>query len=114
MAWIRDQRTIDAVIWTGLPSNWPKMRGREFTHADAVAYVSELETAKDDAKTRLDRAREYVANAPPIIDTEVRRQLRARGWIDAQLAATLFQQSPEMGEEKGTSNEAPSAPEGQQ
>jgi len=89
--WLRERRALEGVVWTGLPSNWLEKRGREFTAADAVAYIAGLQAAMDDAKTTHDRAREYVTNAPAFIDTDVRRQLRTRGWIDALLAKILFE-----------------------
>lgn len=89
--WLRERPALEGVVWTGLPSNWLEKRGREFTAADGVAYIAALQAAKDAARTTHDRAREYVTNAPAFIDTDVRRQLRARGWIDTQLATTLFE-----------------------
>jgi hypothetical protein len=89
--WLGQRPEIDGVVWTGLPSNWIEKRAREFTQADAVTYITELEAAGDAAKTKADRAREYITNAPPLVDTEVRRQLRRLGWRDAQLSATLFE-----------------------
>lgn len=92
--WLARHLDIQGVVWTGLPSNWIDKRGRHFTPEDAVNFLQELEAARDRAKATYDRAREYIANAPPLIDTAVRRALRARGWEDAQLPAILFEDGP--------------------
>jgi len=92
--WLARQPDIQGVVWTGLPSNWPNKRGRDFTPEDAVSFLQELEAVRDRAKAAYERAREYIVNAPPLIDTTVRRALRARGWEDARLSATLFEERP--------------------
>jgi hypothetical protein len=81
--WVRQHPEVEAAIWTGLPSNWEKERGHAFSPEDAVRYIQELET-------RVYRAREYVQNTPSQIDTAVRREMRKRGWQDAELSAVLF------------------------
>lgn len=87
--WLARLEDVDAVVWTGLPSNWEEKRQRQFTREDAVEYVKQLEAGRDN--DAYSRAREYVTHAPPQIDTVVRRALRRRGWEDAQLPATLFE-----------------------
>lgn len=89
--WLARRPDIQGVVWTGLPSNWIDKRGRDFTPEDAVDFLQELEAARDRAKATYERAREYIANAPPLIDTAVRRALRARGWEDARLPEVLFE-----------------------
>lgn len=89
--WLAAHGDLQAVIWTGLRSNWNEKRGRDFTPQDAVNYLSELEDARDQAAATYDRAREYVRNAPPQIQTTVRKKMRARGWDDAQLPSLLFE-----------------------
>ena len=88
--WLDGHGDVQAAIWTGLPSNWRETRGREFSAADAIRYLEELEVAAGRAKATYDRAREYVRNAPPGIETVVRKAMRARGWTDARLAGVLF------------------------
>jgi hypothetical protein len=88
--WLDAHGEVQAAIWTGLPSNWREKRGREFSAADAIRYLEELEVAADSAKATYDRAREYVRNAPPGVETRVRKAMRAQGWTDARLAAVLF------------------------
>jgi hypothetical protein len=92
--WLGQHADIQGVVWAGLPSNWIDKRGRNFTPEDAVHFLQELETARDRAKATYERAREYIANAPPLIDTAVRRALRARGLEDARLPAILFEDRP--------------------
>ena len=88
--WLDAHRDVRAAIWTGLPSNWREKRGREFSAADAIRYLEELEVAADRRKVTYDRAREYVRNAPPGVETVVRKAMRARGWTDARLPGILF------------------------
>jgi len=92
-AWLGLHSDLSAVVWTGLSSNWEEKRGKEFSVADAVAYLVELESKRDTATTTFERAREYVRNAPPEVQTEVRKQLQARGraWQDAILSPILFE-----------------------
>jgi hypothetical protein len=87
----RTTRELDAAIWTGLTTNWKEKRGgRDFTHKDAVRYLQELESERDRAKSTYDRAREYVENTPPLIQTKVRRAMQQKGWQDAKLSKVLF------------------------
>jgi len=91
--WLSAQQNLHAAIWAGLPSNWERERqGKKFTPEDAVQYMSELERARDEAKVAYDRAHEYVSNAPPQIQTPVRKMIRERkGWKDAELPSILFE-----------------------
>lgn len=78
--WLDAHEGVQVAIWTGLPSNWREKRGREFSAEDAIRYLEELEAAADRRKVTYDRAREYVRNAPPGVETVVRKAMRARGW----------------------------------
>jgi hypothetical protein len=89
--WASQQTDVDAVVWTGLRSNWRERRGTDFSIADATEFLLALEAARDRTKAVYDRAREYVTHAPPRIDTEVRRAMRTRGWNDTKLSAVLFE-----------------------
>lgn len=99
--WLARHDDLQAVVWTGLASNWVLKRSRDFTPDDAVAFLSELEVERDRAKATYERAREYVTNAPPLLDTAVRRAMHTRGWEDARLPAILFEttvaQPPKIG-----------------
>lgn len=86
--WLAAKRDIDAAIWTGLTTNWPKKPG--FTPEDAIRYLKELKSEKDRATSTYDRAREYVKNAPPLIQTKVRRAMQQEGWQDVNLSKVLF------------------------
>ena len=88
--WLAPRDDLGAAIWTGLSSNWNKKRGRDFTSEDAVRYLECLEALGSPTHTEYRRAREYITNAPPLIGTEVRQMLRARGWDDAELPGILF------------------------
>ena len=76
LSWIEEHPEVDSAIWTGLPCNWREQTGREYTVERAVEYLLGLEG--DAAKV----AREYVCRAPPQIQTELRRRMQARGWLD--------------------------------
>lgn len=92
--WMVLHEGIQAVVWTGLASNWGAKRGREFTSEDAVEYLLQLEADRARDKATYDRAREYVTNAPAAIDTAVRRAMRTRGWEDTPLSPMLFEEAP--------------------
>jgi hypothetical protein len=92
-AWLADRQDVGAAVWTGLSSNWTEKRGAEFTANDAIRYVKELEGDSHHDRAEIERARHYIVNAPPLINTEVREILRARGWRDTELPATLFERS---------------------
>lgn len=92
--WLNQRNDVDAALWTGLPGNWGEKRGKEFSPKDAVEYLVELENDKDSTQAAYDRARQYVVNAPPGIDTPVRKEMRLRGWLDAQLPQVLFEEEP--------------------
>lgn len=89
--WASQRTDVDAVVWTGLRSNWREKRGRDFSIDDAAEFLLALEAARDRTKAAYDRAREYVTHAPPSIDTGVRRAMRTRGWNDTRLSAVLFE-----------------------
>jgi len=90
--WLKDRLDVQAAIWTGLTSNWPHRRDRQFTREDAVQYVGELERSRDEAKAAYDRAHEYISNAPSQIQTPVRKMIReSRGWKDETLSEILFE-----------------------
>lgn len=98
--WVAQRTDVEGVVWTGLASNWKEKRGRDFNPEDAVNYLLGLEAERDRAKATYDRAREYVTNTPPGVDTIVRKAMRARGWLDGSLSSVLFESahSPPNGE----------------
>lgn len=89
--WAGQHADIEAVVWTGLASNWREKRGRDFSPEDAVNFLLGLEAERDRAKATYDRAWEYVTNTPGVVDTAVRKTMRARGWADASLPSILFE-----------------------
>lgn len=90
--WLHEHNELHAAIWTALPTNWPNKRGGQFSAEDAVTYLKELEAEGDAAKAAYERAREYFRNAPPQIQTPVRKRLqKTKGWEDAALSPTLFE-----------------------
>lgn len=93
-AWVAQHTEVEAVVWTGLASNWREKRERDFSLEDAVNFLQGLEAERDRAKATYDRAREYVTNTPPAVDTAVRKAMRARGWDNVSLPSILFEPAP--------------------
>lgn len=89
--WVAQHMDVEAVMWTGMASNWREKRGRDFSPEDAMNFLLGLECERDRAKATYDRAREYVVNTPAVVDTTVRRAMRARGWADVSLPSILFE-----------------------
>ena len=89
--WLAARGQLSAAIWTGLTTNWQKKRRQKFTSEDAVRYLKELESERERAATTFNRAREYVKNAPSLIQTRVRRAMQQEGWKDTELAKILFE-----------------------
>ena len=89
--WLGARREVEAVVWTGLTTNWLEQRGHEFTTEDAVRYLKQLELEPDRSLVVHDRAREYVRNAPKLIQTVVRRAMQREGWQDNRLSTALFE-----------------------
>lgn len=68
---------FDAVVWTDLCANFEDEMGQPFSVERAEAYLLRL------PKSAADRARRYISNAPPEVDTPLRRRLREAGWLSA-------------------------------
>jgi hypothetical protein len=85
------KKEVQAVIWTGLKTNWPAKRCRAFSPEDAMRYLEELDATHTRTKLVYDRAKEYIQKAPVSIQTEVRTLAHRRGWKDARLPAALFE-----------------------
>lgn len=66
---------FDAVVWTDLRSNFEDETGNPFTVERARDYLVGL------PKSAADRARRYINNAPPEVDTPLRRAMREAGWL---------------------------------
>jgi hypothetical protein len=64
---------FDAAVWTALESNFESKTGRAFSVKNAIEYVEAL------AGFARERALDYFKNAPPEIDTPLRRKLRDLG-----------------------------------
>lgn len=73
-AWL-DEKGLDAVIWTGLGSNFEEMTGRIFDKENTVKYLSSLK-----GETR-QKAKEYIQRTPLQIRTAVREKVEKElGW----------------------------------
>ena len=66
---------VDGVIWTDLRSNFEDETGNPFTVERARDYLLEL------PKSAADRARRYINNAPPEVDTPLRRAMQEARWL---------------------------------
>ncbi|HEY6464589.1 MAG TPA: hypothetical protein VIY69_01275 [Candidatus Acidoferrales bacterium] len=91
-AWLSTHTGVEAVIWTGLSTNWQRKFQTEFTVNEAANYLEGLENERQATDSRFKRAREYLANAPAPIQTEVRKRMHEKGWTDAKLAEVLFEE----------------------
>ena len=89
--WLAKQADIEAIIWTGLTTNWNEKFQRDFSPDDAVRYLERLDAERKQTRLTYERAGEYVRNAPPSIQTEVRTKMREKGWTDAKLSDLLFE-----------------------
>jgi hypothetical protein len=89
--WMAQHQEVAAVVWTGLCSNWQDKRRQAFSPDDATRFLADLETARDRSKATYERAREYLTNAPAVVNTPLRQAMRARGWSDVHLSSTLFE-----------------------
>ena len=90
-SWLAKHEDIEVVIWTGLTTNWNEKFQRKFSPDDAVRYLENLDAEREQTRLTYERAREYVRNAPPSIQTEVRTKMREKGWTDAKLSDVLFE-----------------------
>ncbi len=76
--WLKGKPDLEAVIWTGLGSNFEAKRRRPFSVENAVEWLRDLRATNQQA-----RAEKYIRCAPPQTDTEVRRQVRKHfQWTD--------------------------------
>lgn len=63
--WLANHPEIDAVVWTGLGSNWSKIRHTEFSMEDLVQYL-------DSKKSSIAKTKESFEKAPAQINTQGR------------------------------------------
>lgn len=81
--WLVRKSELDAVLWTGLESNWRSKRGVPFSSERAVAFLRDL----DDHAS----AKEYVTKTPTQIRTAARELIETElGWTPADLPDHLF------------------------
>ncbi|MBA3531550.1 MAG: hypothetical protein H0T73_06460 [Ardenticatenales bacterium] len=76
VGWARNNQ-FDAIIWTDLPSNFQDKAKCEFSVENALAYLQNL---SPESQTK---ARTYIAKAPTIINTPLRRELANKGWLQS-------------------------------
>lgn len=72
-AWLSTRDDFDAVIWTGLSSNFKKVTGESFSIAGAAAYLEKLDP---NIKTK---AFQYLNNAPEEVKTPLRIHVMSIG-----------------------------------
>ena len=63
------QSGFDAVVWTDLAPNFEEETGKAFSIDAAESYLRQM------PKSAADRAKKYIANAPPEVNTPLRRRL---------------------------------------
>lgn len=72
--WARTNN-LDAVVWTGLPSNFEKELGKKFIENNAIEYLKGLQDVPKQ------KAKEYIQKAPSQIRTRVRDKIEQElGW----------------------------------
>jgi hypothetical protein len=76
-AWSEGQK-LDAVVWTGLQSNFEVETGQEFSVPNAINHLQGL---SDEGKAM---AAEYVWRAPDLVATPLRRALELEPWFCAK------------------------------
>jgi hypothetical protein len=76
--WLKDHPEIDAVVWTGLQSNWSKYRHTKFTSEDLLVYL-------DSKKNSIAKIKESFDKAPPQIST-VGRDVFIKWCLDHKIA----------------------------
>ena len=69
-----DEHKWDAMIWTGLPSNFEDIKNVPFTVENGLTYLRGL------AGEKRGKAREYIDRAPEEVVTPLRRELATKGW----------------------------------
>jgi len=89
--WLPKHNEVEAVIWTALETNWDEKFHRDFSPQDAVRYLERLDAGRKRTKVAYERAKEYITNAPPLIQTKVRALMRDKGWHDAKLSDLFFE-----------------------
>ena len=55
--WLIKHPEVDAVVWTGLTSNWSELRRNKFSNEDFIQYL-------DSKKNSIARIKEYFDKAP--------------------------------------------------
>lgn len=66
---------FDAVVWTGLPSNFEKETGEVFSVANAIKHLRSLDGGRKES------AAEYISRALALVDTPLRRALKTEQWF---------------------------------
>ena len=60
--WLVGHPEVDAVVWTGLESNWAQIRKKKFSPEDLVQYL-------DSKKDSIAKIKEYFEKAPAQVQT---------------------------------------------
>ena len=68
-------KEFDGVVWTDLPPNFQDELRMPFSLENAQKYLNGL------PKSVAQQARKYIQNAPPEVDTPLRRNLLQSGWL---------------------------------
>jgi hypothetical protein len=76
-SWAAEQ-DFEAVVWTDLQSNFRAKKDQDFSPEAARAYLEELRLL---SPTAFAAAVEYIANAPPEVDTVARRYFATVGLL---------------------------------
>ena len=60
--WLVKHPDVDAVVWTGLTSNWPELRRNKFSNEDFIQYLDSKKNSIARIKEYFDKAMERINN----------------------------------------------------
>lgn len=83
------EKGFDVVLWTGLPGNFKRETGKDFTVPNAITHLQSLES---EGKAM---AAAYVWRAPDFVKTELRAALQIAPWFPAPPAPAAAAENAE-------------------
>ena len=59
-AWLMEHPEVEAVVWTGVKSNWRELRNKEFSGADLIQYLESKKSSIARTKEQFERTPEQL------------------------------------------------------